>query len=423
MNSRKILIIDIGNRLHSHHMINVLVEKKYKVIYLTSVFNVGIFKLLANLHFFKLKLKRYVNKLDKKDIKLLYPLLFIWLDLIISILRLKKVQEVDHIKIRLFNFFARKYIKQYNPDIVISFNLPFNLFSYAKKINTKVVTIYDKGGALPSTISSFFSFETSSENRRILMSFQIDEFSNKRVNRFLNSLNNIDYALVPSNYVKKSFDSFNSKTMGKIKPVIIPYGVESQSNAIRHFPVITSGSNTHFNRPLLIAMVGKMTYLKGFHIFMDIISEFNGDNRFKFIFIGPLDKRLMIKEKLSNIIQFTGRISHSSVLSSLNKVDIVIMPTLTEGLSYAILEALSKGCIVLTTENSGLLEHCDLYLKRFISPINDSESVIDNLKYIIENPEIYADIISKVSELSSNFTIDRYKKNIIEFIEGLNDEK
>lgn len=70
------------------------------------------------------------------------------------------------------------------------------------------------------------------------------------------------------------------------------------------------------------------------------------------------DKRRKYAEKcgMKGQIEFCGRIKHDEVLSWIDNIDILVMPTLVESLGRAVIEAMSRGCPVIGTYETALRE-------------------------------------------------------------------
>lgn len=96
--------------------------------------------------------------------------------------------------------------------------------------------------------------------------------------------------------------------------------------------------------------------------FMDLINAINllsisAREKFEFKFIGEGDKLQQLKKistKLQLDISFTGPLSHPEVLQTLNKADVVVLPSRYEGLSMFALEALSYGNLLVFANTGGL---------------------------------------------------------------------
>lgn len=86
---------------------------------------------------------------------------------------------------------------------------------------------------------------------------------------------------------------------------------------------------------------------KGYHLKVSFLGGGTAD-----------DKRRKCAEKcnMSDRIEFCGRIKHSEVLSWIDNIDVLVMPTLVESLGRAVIEAMSRGCPVIGTYETALRE-------------------------------------------------------------------
>lgn len=73
---------------------------------------------------------------------------------------------------------------------------------------------------------------------------------------------------------------------------------------------------------------------------------------------GKQDYLRILAEKygVSDQVQFTGRLPLAEVLDLLDYIDIYIQPSLQEGLPRSVIEAMSRGCIVIGAKTAGIPE-------------------------------------------------------------------
>lgn len=102
-----------------------------------------------------------------------------------------------------------------------------------------------------------------------------------------------------------------------------------------------------------------------------------------------LDEEIQ-KNNLTNLVVFDGvRKSGKEVWDWLDEIDIYIQPSLQEGLNRATLEAMSRGCPVITTNVGGFPE---ITRNDFIIETNDSTELALRIKALIKNPQLYQEI-------------------------------
>jgi glycosyltransferase involved in cell wall biosynthesis len=91
----------------------------------------------------------------------------------------------------------------------------------------------------------------------------------------------------------------------------------------------------------IAAFVGRLSRLKGVELLRSAIPTILEElPKMQFVFIGEGSKSLRLPEKYHDRIHFTGWIHPNQVLAYLREVDLLVHPSLTEGLPRAILEAL-----------------------------------------------------------------------------------
>jgi glycosyltransferase involved in cell wall biosynthesis len=82
---------------------------------------------------------------------------------------------------------------------------------------------------------------------------------------------------------------------------------------------------------------------------------------FKFVFVGQGDKESDLRarverEGVSKWVEFRGVVLHFDVPAVYNEADMFILPSLNEGMSNAVLEAMASGLPIITTYTGGTAE-------------------------------------------------------------------
>ncbi|MGH2101407.1 glycosyltransferase family 4 protein [Aerococcus urinaeequi] len=81
-----------------------------------------------------------------------------------------------------------------------------------------------------------------------------------------------------------------------------------------------------------------------------------------------------LSEKLavSDQVKFLGHMDHSKIFNILDQIDIYIQPSKLEGLPRAVIEAMSRGCLVLGSDVGGIPE---LIEDEYVFDIGDSQEI------------------------------------------------
>jgi glycosyltransferase involved in cell wall biosynthesis len=105
---------------------------------------------------------------------------------------------------------------------------------------------------------------------------------------------------------------------------------------------------------IVILYLGRLESVKGYDVLLDAATELGPrDPRLHFLFVGDISDRMDVVEKYQrNSIRFLGyRRDVSSVLAA---SDIFVLPSYSEGLPNALMEAMATGCACISTRVGGV---------------------------------------------------------------------
>lgn len=94
------------------------------------------------------------------------------------------------------------------------------------------------------------------------------------------------------------------------------------------------------------------------------------------------------KYRLDGRVEFTGAYVKEESPAIYNNADVFVMPSLNEGMSNNLLEALASGLPVLMTPTGGAEELVRDGENGYLIKMRNVESIVDGLKILIENPEM-----------------------------------
>lgn len=183
--------------------------------------------------------------------------------------------------------------------------------------------------------------------------------------------------------------------------------------------------NTHSeNRPITIGYTGDLKSVKNLTVLFHAFSKcykYNNNIRLLIVGSGPEYKSLRnLAFELGIDVQFTGQISRLEVFKNLNLFDIFVMPSLVEGLSESIVQAMaSKVPVIVSNINpnkelvvhnrTGLLfqsgdsDSLEYEILRIINKEVDIKFMVDNARVFIEKNLDINDITNKYIELYKEY--------------------
>ena len=217
-----------------------------------------------------------------------------------------------------------------------------------------------------------------------------------------------DIILVPSNFVKKTFDK---STLHKVK--VLEFG----SNNEYFFPNINiKKSQKYFD----ILFIGAKSLRKGLHYLIDAFHKFEHPNkRLHVVGSDTNDKEFFINKLKHDKIIVYGHIPKIKLNDILNKCHVFVLPSIEEGLAQVTLQAVSSGCPIIVSENTGAADYVLKHKCGFVVPIRNSNAITDNLQLLADDKDLLSEFSLSGINASKRHTwsdyVDKLEDLILEF--------
>ena len=142
--------------------------------------------------------------------------------------------------------------------------------------------------------------------------------------------------------------------------VVTRYGVNRNSveivvNAI-HMPLTLRKRRVQREEPLVVAFVGRLVETKGLLLLLDAVGKLGMRDKFQFRFYGDGPLRPEVVNAASEFpnVSYLGIFSRSAVEAIMSEADILILPSLFEGLPMSVVEAMAYGAVPVCTPTGSL---------------------------------------------------------------------
>lgn len=159
-----------------------------------------------------------------------------------------------------------------------------------------------------------------------------------------------------------------------------------------------------------IIFVGRLTKFKGFHDLISLINLLKKED-IEFTIIGQGDLKKDIP-KLNNIKHFEN-VENSKMSEFYKKSNIFILPSYTEVFPMVILEAMSQGLVILTSNLPSLREIIKNHKNGYLFDQGDIIKMRDIVLYLKNNPKeierISKNNIRDVDKFDSKKQLNKYK--------------
>ena len=274
-------------------------------------------------------------------------------------------------------------------------------------------------------VSSFFSILVL-KIRRIKVKIIIETHGD-----FIETLSLEKNLLFPSLY-KKIFLNMARYTLGRANKLrAVSSSTEAQvkeinqNKEITRFPAWVDFDNfkdilpvRENNKDFKILFIGSVTDRKKPHLIVEAINNLNSKDVNLYV-VGPTPnesylsklKELVNKYELEEQVVFAGSVDRESVMEYYSQSNLMILPSVSEGLARVIFESQATGCPVLVTDAPGMGDIVIDGQTGYVFESNNLESLTNKIQEIKTN---YKDAIH-VGKNAKDFILSNYSADNFKF--------
>lgn len=189
-------------------------------------------------------------------------------------------------------------------------------------------------------------------------------------------------------------------------------------------PVPSQETKYEIHNPVRFGFCGRLEHVKGCDVLLNACVQLKDKHLpFELIIAGDGSlaetyKQFVQDNNLSDVVKFVGWIEDKA--SFFNSIDVLCMPSRSEGQPLSLLEALSYKKAVIVSSCAGMIEVVNYKNAGCCFEIEDAEDLAEKMSYLIQNPSI----CYMFSERAYQTYLDLYtpsiqKKNLLEGINSV----
>lgn len=208
-----------------------------------------------------------------------------------------------------------------------------------------------------------------------------------------------DLVVVPSTLVQ---DSLQWAPAFKAPVVVVPYGCPE--------PQLFSPPPTPHS-PLRLLFAGTLSQSKGLADVIDALLPL-GDRVVLTVagsapgtLPGPLDQWLPS-------VRLLGQLPHARLQDEMRQHDVLLLPTLYEGLALTLLEAMSAGLAVVTTPRSGLGDGIEPGLQAVLVPPGQPTAIREAIESLLTHPQRLRDLQEAARSWAASHPWSGYRQQL-----------
>ena len=184
-------------------------------------------------------------------------------------------------------------------------------------------------------------------------------------------------------------------------------------NALPGYIQITDKKRENKNI-ITIGVVSRLEHIKGMDLVVPAFAKvYDKHKNVRLLVVGDGSLRHQMEEDASRshlckIIEFAGMQQQRDLQSYYDKIDVLLMPSRSEGFGLTAIEGMARGCVLVASNTGGLPE---VVREGYVGLLHQPESVDDlanKICSLIENPKLLEQMRSHLSDYVHQFTFERY---------------
>jgi len=186
-----------------------------------------------------------------------------------------------------------------------------------------------------------------------------------------------DAIFVPSTFV---LDSFIKHGFPPEKLFRIPFGC----------PTAGVRPRRQQGRTFRVVYVGALAVHKGVRYLLEAAALLRGLPGFEVVLVGPPPRPPVTEylEAYAGTVRHLGYVPKPRLYAEVYPTaSVLVQPSVLEGLSFVLLEALAHGVPVIATENSGARDVVSDGEDGYVIPIRDPAAIAERLLFLYRNPD------------------------------------
>tara|TARA_R110000868_G_scaffold32036_8_gene116942 strand:+ start:6517 stop:7773 length:1257 start_codon:yes stop_codon:yes gene_type:complete len=223
----------------------------------------------------------------------------------------------------------------------------------------------------------------------------------RMIRRCIQEVREADYILVPSEYVRDSLLHYGA---APDRIFMLPYGVDLAMFAPAPPPPVP---------PFKILFAGHIGIRKGVYYLLEAVRQAAIPD-IQVVLLGNIEGDGEWLRKYKDLFIHRRHLPHQEIPAVFADAHVYVFPSLHEGSTVSIYEAMASGLPVVTTPNSGSVIRDGI--DGFIVPIRDIAALRDRIERLYRDAELRGTMGRNAAEHAADYSWDTYSRRMGEIL-------
>lgn len=226
----------------------------------------------------------------------------------------------------------------------------------------------------------------------------------RMVSRCIKEVREADYILAPSDYVRDSILPFG---VSPDRIIPMPFGVDLSLFAPAPDKNVP---------PFRILFAGHIGLRKGVYYLLEAVRQADIPE-LQVVLLGNIEGNGEWLQKYEDLYVHIRHTPRQEIPAIFADAQIYVFPSLHEGSTVSIYEAMASGLPVVTTPNAGSVVRDGE--DGFIVPVRDIDAICDRIQRLYRDPELRAEMGSRAVAHAAEYSWDAYSRRIGSALAGM----
>lgn len=169
--------------------------------------------------------------------------------------------------------------------------------------------------------------------------------------------------------------------------------------------------------PLIMGVVSRLEHIKGMDLVVPAFAEVAAtDPQVRLLVAGDGSQRTLMERQARELgvaerVEFLGMVAADSLEAVYDRIDVLIVPSRSEGFGLTAIEGMARGCVVVASDTGGLPEVVT-HGSGFLFPSEDQGALTARLKEIAADPQLRLRTAEGAIKRAADFSFFRYSAAI-----------
>lgn len=171
--------------------------------------------------------------------------------------------------------------------------------------------------------------------------------------------------------------------------------------------------NLHFSPslPVKVVFFGTLGVRKGVHTLLEATRDFS-PTVLRLTLVGPVERDFKPILRRYSHAEVWPSMSHAKLSDFVRRMHVYACPTIEDGFSFALVQAMSCGLVPVVTPNCGAAEYIRDGENGFLVPVRDVSALTRVFHRLVENPLWIATLKNEAVKISSLCSWEKYGQEV-----------